>query len=1060
MKSAERAKWLKENADTELNGEADKKLKAAASVDDLLAALEKRIDRGATPGPVPKGGLVLQPTDERRRSGSHYTPRSFTEPIVRKTLEPILNRFGEHPTPAQILELKICDIAVGSAAFLVETCRQLGDALVKAWRHHGGRPPLPDDETEELLAMRTVVQRCLYGVDRNPMAVDLAKLSLWLVTLAKDHPFTFVDHAIRCGDSLVGLTRSQIEDFTWHDTRTSARHFFSEEVRKRTAAALRERQNLLGLGDDYGTPQLKREKLEKADELLDLVRFIGDAAVAAFFVADKDKAREAKRAELAERLSDYLGKGELKQRPIDEVKALRSGKFPVMPFHWEIEFPEVFDRENPGFDGIVGNPPYLGSVGLSKANAPAYTDYLRIRHEDTGGKTDLAAFFLRSAFDQLRHKGALGFVTTQTICQGDTRTSGLKVVLGRGGQIYSAQKRLKWPGVAAVIVSLIHVLKSEDEVAVELNGQRVSRISAFLLESSQDDVASLHRGEPIAALGNKPNGKYFCFSDNESHLPLALKDELLTTRPSARGVLMPYLGGSELNEMIGDFDDRWIADLTEIADEGLPTFSRILDALRLKLPPNPRDDWWRFEHYAADLRSAIRKNQLDRVLCIAESSDTFAFAFLPTTYCISNTIIAFTSDRLAHFGLLQSRIHETWVRGVSSTLKDDPRYVPDVCYANYPFPHGWHTNTALEAAGREYYEFRAALMVRNNEGLTKTYNRFHDPEERLPDILKLRDLHAAMDAAVLTAYGWDDLIPKCTCEFLLDYEDEEEDGSEGKARKRKKPWRYRWPDEIRDEVLARLLKLNAERAKEEELTGAAAAVAKPVKAKRAAKKHAEPKEQIGLRLAPITKLRKHSKGINFKRGAIAAYAVNRLGDRWEFGRTQMEKALYGAQQIAGVDLEMEFMAFAQGPFDKEIHQIESLANKEGWFHSQSRKGGKGVAYLRGANIQDRCGAATTILGDKRAEFDRILDWMAKMNSTQAGIWTTVHKVWNDLIIALKPVNDDAIVKGFYEFHEAKADIEEKSVRSCIKWMRDNNFVPRGIHFDPYEPESQQADLFG
>jgi class 3 adenylate cyclase len=311
VKSAERAKWLKEQADTELNGEAEKKLKAAASVDDLLGAMDKRIDRGATPGPVPKGGLVLQPTDERRRSGSHYTPRSFTEPIVRKTLEPILKRLGEHPTPAQILELKICDIAVGSAAFLVETCRQLGDALVKAWRHHGGRPTLPDDETEELLAMRTIAQRCLYGVDRNPMAVDLAKLSLWLATLAKDHPFTFLDHAIRCGDSLVGFTRRQIETFTWKTGFTTGQ-LWEQEVRKRTAAALRERQNLLGLGDDYGTPQLKREKLEKADELLDLVRFIGDAAVAAFFAADRDKAREAKRAELAERIADYLSKGDLK----------------------------------------------------------------------------------------------------------------------------------------------------------------------------------------------------------------------------------------------------------------------------------------------------------------------------------------------------------------------------------------------------------------------------------------------------------------------------------------------------------------------------------------------------------------------------------------------------------------------------------------------------------------------------------------------------------------------------------------------------------------------------
>jgi LmbE family N-acetylglucosaminyl deacetylase len=104
-------------------------------------------------------------------------------------------------------------------------------------------------------------------------------------------------------------------------------------------------------------------------------------------------------------------------------------------------------------------------------------------------------------------------------------------------------------------------------------------------------------------------------------------------------------------------------------------------------------------------------------------------------------------------------------------------------------------------------------MVKNNEGLTKTYNRFHDPEETSPDILKLRQLHDAMDRAVLDAYGWTDIQP--TCEFLLDYEDEEDEGGEGTGRRRKKPWRYRWPDDIRDEVLARLLALNAQRAQEE-----------------------------------------------------------------------------------------------------------------------------------------------------------------------------------------------------------------------------------------------------
>jgi hypothetical protein len=154
-------------------------------------------------------------------------------------------------------------------------------------------------------------------------------------------------------------------------------------------------------------------------------------------------------------------------------------------------------------------------------------------------------------------------------------------------------------------------------------------------------------------------------------------------------------------------------------------------------------------------------------------------------------------------------------------MKDDLRYNPSDCFETFPFPPDWETNAALEETGKAYYEFRADLMIRNDEGLTKTYNRFHEPEERSPDIQRLRELHAAMDAAVLTAYGWADLLPRCTCEFLLDYEDEEDDEPATGKRKKKKPWRYRWPDEVRDEVLARLLALNATRHAEEVATGTA-----------------------------------------------------------------------------------------------------------------------------------------------------------------------------------------------------------------------------------------------
>ena len=148
-------------------------------------------------------------------------------------------------------------------------------------------------------------------------------------------------------------------------------------------------------------------------------------------------------------------------------------------------------------------------------------------------------------------------------------------------------------------------------------------------------------------------------------------------------------------------------------------------------------------------------------------------------------------------------------------MKDDLRYTSSDCFETCPFPEDWETHSALETAGQAYYEFRATLMVKNNEGLTKTYNRFHDPDERYPEILKLRELHVAMDHAVLDAYGWSNI--ETDCEFLLDYEIDEEEWSPH----RKRPYRYRWPDEVRDEVLARLLELNAERAKEEDRRGTA-----------------------------------------------------------------------------------------------------------------------------------------------------------------------------------------------------------------------------------------------
>ena len=249
------------------------------------------------------------------------------------------------------------------------------------------------------------------------------------------------------------------------------------------------------------------------------------------------------------------------------------------------------------------------------------------------------------------------------------------------------------------------------------------------------------------------------------------------------------------------------------------------------------EKWWQFSALAKDLYDTI--STLPRVLACGQTSKYRTVTFLANNMVYDQKIIVFAFASNPAFAVMSSRLHETWAVFFGSTLEDRPVYTPTDCFETFPFPadvleHAAGDSpttdngplTSLETAGCNYYEFRAALMVRHNEGLTKTSNRFHDPHETSPDILQLRALHAAMDRAVLEAYAWHDLVQTATCEFLLDYEDDEDEVEPtGRARTRKKTWRYRWPNLFRDEVLARLLELNAQRHQEELLAGKALAAA-------------------------------------------------------------------------------------------------------------------------------------------------------------------------------------------------------------------------------------------
>ena len=898
----DRAKWLKDQADQKLGAADAKALKAAASIDELLLALDKKIAKKVTPRVVPAEAIVLQPSDERRRSGSHYTPRSLTEPIVRTTLEPILKqlcdpeaelpevyeptradkkrftkgqleervRLSEKaielvqtaravgtPHPSQILELKVCDPAMGSGAFLVETCRQLGDELVKAWYAHDLVPTdIPPDEDELLYARRLVAQRCLYGVDKNVMAVDLAKLALWLVTLAKDHPFTFLDHCLRAGDSLVGLTREQIIGFHWEPK--LQKQFGEGLIQKRLDRATAERAKILNARED--APYRDQEqRMALAEEALNVVRLTGDACVSAFFAGQKKKERQERCDELFEQVSDWYASGHdiNKRGPVAAASAeLRRGEHPLSPFHWEIEFPEVFSRVNPGFDAFVGNPPFMGGRNISHNYGEIYLAALRQLQSGISGGADLVAHFFRRVFTELRPKGTLGLIATNTISQGDTRSSSLRHICNEGGTIYSSNKRFKWPGQAAVITSTVNIYKGNLQPPFTLDGMKVPLITAYLFHrGTSNDPAKLQKQSEYSYQGSITLGMGFTFAeeDNGTVNSIETMKSLISLNPQNEEKIFPYIGGEELNSSPTHSHRRYAINFGEIDENEARKWPDLFSIIESRVKPErlkkskevAKWPWWHYWRPRNEMYEAI--SGMNRVLLTnAQASPHLALVFYCTDVVFANSLNILVFDQWRDFAVLQSSLHETWARFFSSSMKDDLRYNPTDCLNTFPFPTSdWIQNRSsthfskLAECGEEYHEERARIMLVHQEGLTTTYNRFHSPNEKSPEIIKLRELHDEMDRAVLRAYGWDDLAESATCEFLLDYEEEEDvevssqlsGVSNSKKSKKKKPWRLRWPDEFRDEVLARLLELNEQRHQEELLTGVGTAEKKKPKPK-------------------------------------------------------------------------------------------------------------------------------------------------------------------------------------------------------------------------------------
>lgn len=778
-----------------------------------------------------EGSFIVTLGDSRRATGTHYTPKSLTEPIVQHTLEPLVyvgpaegtpREEWKLKSPADLLALKICDMAMGSAAFLVQACRWLADRVVEAWgaaehagqlvsmegavlKQAGSTELLPRDKAERvLIARRLVASRCLYGVDKNPMAVELAKVSLWLVTMMKGRPFSFLNHALKCGDSLLGVSSvQQIENFSLRPSERQVT-FATANLFRYVDEASAKRRTLEELPSNDHTQIEKKNSLHAAAEAATArVRTIADCLVAFELRGLNGDAYEEQRAEEAEKVQLLMkvdADASLKS-PIAHLQSVlnvhaRETLHTRRPFHWPLEFPEVFARG--GFDALAGNPPFLGGARISRTLGDDYLAYLLIAFPRTSGNGDLVSFFLRRASDVTRSHGYLGFITTNSIAQGEARENGLSYLTDSGQKIYRAIKSTTWPGGANVFISEFHIAKSNWAGECILDGKPVAGISSYLdPEEGAFEPYRLVTRLGLVFRGSTISGEGFILSEHE-------RGELIESDSKSAEVIKPFLTGQDINQSPDQRSRRYAIDfgamLEDQARRYTACWNRLYETVRIQRADNKIESrarvWWQYIGRQDELYTAIQG--FSRILGCGQVSKYWGAAWLSPGHVFADKVVVFALKEPASFGILNSCFHTEWAEKTSSRLKDDPNYNLAKTFETFPFPQ---TLVGLDSPAERMHECRREITQTRQEGLTKTYNRFHDVRDKSDDIARLRALHVELDQAVAAAYGWSDL--DLGHGFHLTKQGE----------------RYTISESARRTVLDRLLTLNHQRYEEEVKAG-------------------------------------------------------------------------------------------------------------------------------------------------------------------------------------------------------------------------------------------------
>lgn len=786
------------------------------------------------------GAFVVVLGADRRESGTHYTPKSLTEKIVQETLAPVAYRgpaAGKAPeewelkSAEELLDLKICDPAMGSGAFLVQACRYLSDRMVEAWSTteasgkkidsegrileegdaEGSEPLSQDAEERAILARRLIAERCLYGVDRNPLAVELAKLSLWLTTMSKGRPFGFLDHNLRSGDSLLGIhDLGQLIEFDMNPKGKAQMRLFGRTIRSAvdTALKLRARLREIPIRDIHDVEAMAALDAQSRGELR-LPTRIADAFIGITLVEERAGERTT-RIETLAAFSDAAASGDMSAKD----KLLRDAKRDLArdtpdgatrrPFHWPLEFPEVFDRENGGFDAVVGNPPFLGNRLWKGALGERFQWQCQMVLGASPAKIDLCVVFHRRAADLIRQAGSYGLLATSNIAEGSAITLGLGEIIKQGG-IYFARKGMPWPGTAAVVVAVVGFFKGVWNGRCDADGHDCDRIGSRLEPELANSWEPKALSDSIFSFEGVNNSKGLAFVITpEDPWFRRLKDE-------PNSLLKPYITGDDITSSALNSVGRWALD---VADRGLneiernwPVAYRFINEVvhptrtpeALKSYKGLIDRWWQFWNHRADLMRRLR--QRERFIAYSKVTKHPICMLAPSDWIYTNKVVLIGISRDDLFPICLSTNFRSWLEAYSGAgLGVTLQLSISESIAKFPLPSRSVSQEGVDAALR-FNDIAVDWSADHKCGLTDVMNAIHSPHSDDAQIAELRSLFETIDRHVVAAYGWLDLDVTYDFRDLGGSADSDEQ-------------RFIVSEDVRVETIRRLVALNRERYEE------------------------------------------------------------------------------------------------------------------------------------------------------------------------------------------------------------------------------------------------------